>query len=364
MKVIDQLRSLDGGRAIDNLARSYGISRQEADAAIAALAPMLAERIERNTLSRGGLADLLKALGDGHHDAYVNGQYSLNDARIVNDGNRILGHILGTKDASRGVAARAAATSGLPEGLIKMLLPIIAGMIMSGLGKSTQGGLGDILSKMGLPGFPGAGGQPQAPRRGGGMDMPELPQMPGGGVGLPMPDEVPSGQGGGFGLPIPGGRGGATSGWPSGNSRGGQGSGLPMPGDTQGGSPWPFPSGNQQETGNQGSPLPLPGDDLPGLPRQSDNPYGDLSDILRRGGFGGGGRAPSGAPQGGGAQVPLPIPTNMGGGALWSIIRSVLGGALGFGNRGLMGWILNFLFMRFGWRILRTIFGRLIPGMR
>ena len=355
MNVIDLIRTADGGRAIDNLARSYGISRDEADKAIQAVGSLLADRIERNTLSRGGLADLIEALGDGRHDAYVNGQYSLNDARLVNDGNRILGHILGTKDTSRSVAARAAATSGLSESLIKMLLPIIAGMIMSGLGKSTQGGLGDILSKMGLPGFPG-GGRPQprsAPSgRGGGLGMPDLPQGPSGG-GLPMPGEtVPGGQGGGFGLPIPGGRGGTTGGWPTGG-----GAGLPMPDSDTGQSNWPFPSGGRSGAPQSQSPLPLPGDTLPGLPRNGDNPYGDLSDILRRGGFGGG-RAPSG----GGQQAPIPVPTNMGGGALWSIIRSVLGGALGFGNRGVMGWIVNFLIFRFGWRILRGIFGRMLPG--
>lgn len=391
MKVIDQLRHADGGRAIGNLARSYGISHAEADAAVAALTPLLAERIERNTLSRGGLADLIAALGDGRHAAYGNGQLPLNDPRLVNDGNRILGHLLGTKDASRGVAARAASTSGLSEGLLKMLLPIIAGMIMNGLGKSTQGGLGDILSKMGLPGFPGAGeqqpmprsgGQPQMPRSGqrggGGYGMPELPQMPGGGAGLPMPGDEPreeqrddnpfgrSGQSGqqdgGFGLPLPGGRGGTAGGWPSSSGRG---AGLPMPDeDDQTGNPWRLPSGNQRPMGdpsnNQGSPLPLPGDTIPSLPRNSENPYGDLSDILRRGGFGGGSKS---AP-GGSTQVPLPIPTNMGGGMLWSLVRSILGGALGFGNRGIFGWIINFIVMRFGWTILRTIFGRMIPGMR
>ena len=95
-----------------------------------------------------------------------------------------------------------------------------------------------------------------------------------------------------------------------------------------------MPSGRPSDT-RYGDPLPfpLPG---PGGSRGGDNPYGDLSDILRRGS-----RLPDGAAPGGGG--------------LWSIVRSVLGSALGFGNRGILGWLIRLVVMRWGWTILRRI---------
>jgi len=44
--------------------------------------------------------------------------------KTVQDGNGILGHIFGSKDVSREVAARASAQSGVGADVLKKLLPI------------------------------------------------------------------------------------------------------------------------------------------------------------------------------------------------------------------------------------------------
>ena len=81
------------------------------------------------------------------------------------------------------------------------------------------------------------------------------------------------------------------------------------------------------------------------LPRGgAQNPYGDLSDIIRRGGRNNTDAAPAE------------------GGTLWRMVRSILGGALGFQSRGVMSWILRYVVLRFGASIVRTIFRRLATG--
>jgi hypothetical protein len=73
------------------------------------------------------------------------------------------------------------------------------------------------------------------------------------------------------------------------------------------------------------------------MPRPS--PYRELPDIIRRRGR-----------------------TRVGGSSLWSIVRNVLGSLLGFRSTGIVSWLIRIFLMRYGWRILRLIFGRMFLG--
>jgi len=68
------------------------------------------------------------------------------------DGNKILGHLLGSKEVSRSVAADAAASTGIDVGLIKKALPMLAGLAMGALSKSSNSGK---LLDSALPGLLG-----------------------------------------------------------------------------------------------------------------------------------------------------------------------------------------------------------------
>jgi hypothetical protein len=61
---------------------------------------------------------------------------SLADQSAVTDGNGILGHLLGSKDASREVASRAAQT-GLSADVLKRMLPLAATLMMGALSKQS-----------------------------------------------------------------------------------------------------------------------------------------------------------------------------------------------------------------------------------
>lgn len=354
MQVLDIIESAQSGEAMANLARQFGITEEQARAAAKAVLPELAHAIERNTLSRGGLADLVHALGQGHHEAILEAPQYWRDPRVAADGEAVATHILGSEARVDALSARAARFSGLGEGVIRMLLPILAQMLMGAISRYAKGGLGDILSK--LPGsMSGSGGGRPRSREfetggtmgeGRGFELPKV-ELPTGGYPLPpmpgSPGEVPAPvsrspearQPGGFDLPLPRDDRGPGGGFELPRADLPPAGGFPLP-------PMPpssetdrqMPSGRPSDT-RYGDPLPfpLPG---PGGSRGGDNPYGDLSDILRRGS-----RLPDGAAPGGGG--------------LWSIVRSVLGSALGFGNRGILGWLIRLVVMRWGWTILRRI---------
>jgi hypothetical protein len=395
MQLYDVLASAQGGAAVANLARAAGVAPAQIDAALRVIVSEMAVAIERNTLSRGGLADLVRAIGAPHHEYILDNPQAMADPRVRDDGNAVLEHVLGSKDRSRAVAMRAAQASGLGEGLIKMLLPFIGQMVMGAIAKWARGGLGDVLKR--IPGGNGGGGMPfpmpeqrSGGRRGtdgGGFELPRsdrpeggfpMPPMPdgqttggqddrdNGGWRIPWPQQedgpgapsrAPRPSGGGlpfpFPFPLPGGGepesrgdGGFGIPWPTNprpapapHGRGGfdlpsserPEGGYPMPPMPGGAHPAPMPDTMPPPDGGR-SPLPMPGG--------GDNPYGDLSDILRRGGS-------------------LP-----GGGNAGNVVRDALGGLLGFGGRGVIGWIIRFLVVRFGWNILRRILGRVLTGGR
>lgn len=362
MQVYGIIDEAQDGRAIANLAHNFGISEQQARTVAETALPELAWALERNTLSRGGLADLMQALGQGHHEQILDTPRAWSDPRVIEDGQAILGHIMGSESKERALTARAAQASGLSGSLIEMLLPILAQMLMGAIARYAKGGLGDILSKLPIPGGSGTGdGQEKpTPRRsrddglpgGRGFELPRSEVPPSG--GFPMPPIPPSSDD----EPSRGGRGGFEMPWPvpprrqpdppaeNPDFRTGGGLGLPRSATPPAGG-YPMPpmppspdearrSGRPDESGG-GLPFPLPG---PG----DNNPYGDLSDILRRGGQS--------------TQVGNPA----GEGSLWRMVRNMLGGALGFGSRGIMGWLIQLILVRWGWRLLQRILGRTLLG--
>jgi hypothetical protein len=94
-------------------------------------------------------------LAGGGHQRYVEDPSALTHQATVADGNAILGHILGSKDASRAVAERGAAQTGLGADVLKKLLPLAATMVMGTLASQQAGrasvapaGGGDLLSML------------------------------------------------------------------------------------------------------------------------------------------------------------------------------------------------------------------------
>ncbi|MGI9481928.1 MAG: DUF937 domain-containing protein [Hyphomicrobiales bacterium] len=169
MDLIDLLAAAQGGNAYKNVGHQFGLSEQQTAQAFEALAPVLAAGIRRNAANDGGYDSLIGALSDGHHQAYFDDENATQYDNVADDGNRILGHVFGSKEVSREVANYAAGETGIGAAILKKLLPIIVSMIlgsltkgMGGGGRQPQprggsgGGLGDILGDI-LGG--GAGGQ-------------------------------------------------------------------------------------------------------------------------------------------------------------------------------------------------------------
>ena len=155
MNLLETIAAAGGGSIVREIGGSVGVPQAQAQSAIEQLLPALARGIQRNATQPGGLESLLGALKGGQHEQYVEQPDRLSRPETIQDGNAILGHILGSKEVSRNVAGRAAAESGVAPDLLKKMLPMLAAAVMGSLGKQTSGG-GGLASLAG--GGNGAGG--------------------------------------------------------------------------------------------------------------------------------------------------------------------------------------------------------------
>ncbi|MDX2308315.1 MAG: DUF937 domain-containing protein [Hyphomicrobium sp.] len=268
--------------AIQALAARFELPRAKIEPAVAAVVGELAWAIEGNTLNRGGTADLVRRIGSGNYAAYLD-PLAATTPEAIAAGDELLGDILGSKHASRGVANRVAGQTGVPADVVRQLLPVVADLLVGALSKTTRGPLEAIMKNVSLP---------------------ESGALP------PIADT------------------------------GRDGSGRPA---TPG-----------REIAKQ-EPLPIPGE-MPRRQRPHEtpgrNPFDDLSDVIRRGGA----RVPR--PSGGGGTTDASrVPET---GSLDKIIRDILGGNLGFETRGIVGYLIQLVIARYGWRIVQWLLGRLM----
>ncbi len=270
MNILEILTAGQGGQIVGNLAQSFGLDRQQAASVLAAVVPELTRNMERQSFNRGGIADLVAALGRANYEKALAPNAPLTSPGITGAGIEALDTLLWSKDRSRSVAHRAARDTGVDETLIKQMLPAIAAILMGGIDSKARGALETIGSEVGVP------------------------------VSKAADIDV----------------------------------------------------GDQR-------PLPVPGDRPGGIGR-ANNPYGDLSDIIRRGGkrIPGGTQAPRTPSGGNGGGIQLPP----GGGNLDTIIRDLLGGIAGFQSKGVLGWIIRYILVRWGWSFIQSILRRLLTG--
>ena len=139
MDLLNMLLNAGGGSSIQQLSKNFGLSQDQTMSAVTNLVPALGTGLARNASQPGGLDALLGALSSRRHESYIDSPETLGSGDAIADGNGILGHILGTKEVSRGVARNAAARTGISEDLLKKRLPTVAAMAMGVLSKQNAG---------------------------------------------------------------------------------------------------------------------------------------------------------------------------------------------------------------------------------
>lgn len=148
MNLFEMMQSAQNGQAMQNLARQYGLSMQQTQAALDALLPAFSMGLQRQTQNPyafGNLAQMMTATPFGQ--MYDSDGDGIPD-RAMPLGQDVMSQLFGSKEVANAVAAQAAATSGVGQAILKQMLPVIASIVMGGLFKSVNNqGLGGILGQ-------------------------------------------------------------------------------------------------------------------------------------------------------------------------------------------------------------------------
>jgi hypothetical protein len=161
-QILDMIARMGGADGVAAMASRVGLTPEQAQMAMAALAPAVAGGMAKQAQAgNGGLVDELAGMA-----AAFTGSAASDGA--ISQGTDILKAVL-PGDTSNAVAQQAAARTGLDPSALMALLPMVATMAASALGNGTGtvaqpagGGLGGLLGSLLGGGAQGGGGASSA----------------------------------------------------------------------------------------------------------------------------------------------------------------------------------------------------------
>jgi hypothetical protein len=137
------------------IASQFGLDSNQAGGAVNMIMKALAGGVQNNVQQSGGLDALMGALDRGNHAQYLDNPNDLSNA--TEEGNKVLGHVLGSKDVSRQLASNVEQQTGVGADIIKKMLPLIAMTMMGSMSKNRSalgasafaGGVASLLDRDG-----------------------------------------------------------------------------------------------------------------------------------------------------------------------------------------------------------------------
>ncbi len=188
MSYLDEiLQSAQGGQLVSNLAQRFGLSDEQMDSAIKALAPALEVGLSNAAEQPALFEKLLGDIASPLRAAAFDDPGAAQDMDSLAQSRQLLADLFGSPAAAGRVVQVASRESGLRPDILSQLLPVLVSVLIGGLFKNVSNrGLGGVLGQLVSSGALGS----------------ILEQMLGGGARTPQPQPAP--------MPTP--RGGATGG--------------------------------------------------------------------------------------------------------------------------------------------------------
>jgi Bacterial protein of unknown function (DUF937) len=156
------LNNAHEGEGITALSREFGLTPTQTEAAVTALLSAISMGLKQSTATPDGLGNLFGVMGQQQdlQDMYDDPESAFGPEGVA-VGKDALSVIFGSPDVSRAVIDQAQNFSGVSSNILKKMLPVLAGVLLSGLMRSgasgktaspagpapSGGSLGDILGR-------------------------------------------------------------------------------------------------------------------------------------------------------------------------------------------------------------------------
>jgi hypothetical protein len=149
------LTAAQGGQGMETLARAYGLSLQQAQAAAEAMIPAFAEGFRHATQSPEAMGMLMSMMANGPYGALY--AQPAAPSELSRAGQQALDAMFGPGEVSRAVANQVAASTGLGVAVVRQMMPAYAALTVGGLSRSlaASGALQQMLAAM-LSRMPGS----------------------------------------------------------------------------------------------------------------------------------------------------------------------------------------------------------------
>jgi len=139
LPLIEMMLKSQNGDAFSQIQKQFDLNPAQTEKALEAVMPAFSTGLKRNAAKPRDFGAFMQTLSGGRHEKYAEDTKAAFSREGVREGNGILGHLFGSKDVSRAVANQAAESSGVDEGIIKKMLPVVATMVMGGMFKQSTG---------------------------------------------------------------------------------------------------------------------------------------------------------------------------------------------------------------------------------
>ena len=171
MNLNDIMQAAQGGQGVTNLATQFGLSPDQAQAAINAMMPAFSQGLQGAMANPGAMGSILSQMAGGAHV----GAYTGAAAPAAAPGGDVLGSIFGNPQVMGQLSQHVSQMSGVNPQVLQQMMPAVASILMGGLAHNMNNqGLGGVLGQLAsaatTPGGIGTamGGAAQ-PAQGGGL---------------------------------------------------------------------------------------------------------------------------------------------------------------------------------------------------
>lgn len=127
-----------GGEAMRNMARQFGLSSEQLQAAMTAMLPAFARGFERRAARPDVFSGFLDQMTKGPFSAFFEDTAAAFGLQARDRGNDVLEQIFGSKEVSRALAAQTEAMTGISQQVLKQMLPMMASIMAGGIAQEAK----------------------------------------------------------------------------------------------------------------------------------------------------------------------------------------------------------------------------------